>query len=109
MLGVVDVGSEKLSKVTSPACSQQPRCPKWNRFSYSFGFPEGQGPVDGIDSVRTLRFAQVVGKASNEVASRWANLIGAESFLHVKSLYRIATKVLDDLPKLNSATKYGTL
>ena len=109
MLGVVDVGSEKLSKVTSPACSQQPRCPKWNRFSYSFGFPEGQGPVDGIDSVRTLRFAQVVGKASNEVASRWANLIGAESFFHVKSLDRIATKVLDDLPKLNSATKYGTL
>ena len=94
MLGVVDVGSEKLSKVTSPVCSQQPRCPKWNRFSYSFGFPEGQGPVDGIDSIRTLRFGQVVGKASNEV---------------VKSLDRIATKVLDDLPKLNSATKYGTL
>ena len=91
MLGVVDVGSEKLSKVTSPVCSQQPRCRKWNRFSYTFGFPEGQGPVDGIDSVRTLRFAQVVGKASNEVASILPNLVGSEAFFHVESLDRIAT------------------
>ena len=51
MLGAVDVGGEKLSELTSPVCSQQPRGSKRNRFSYSLGFPESQGPVDGIDSV----------------------------------------------------------
>jgi len=92
VLGAVDVGGEKLSELTSPVCSQQPGCSERNRFSYSLGFPESQGPVDGVDSVRTLRFSQVVGEASNE---------GAESFFHVKSLDRIATEVLDNFPKLN--------
>ena len=109
MLGAVDVGGEKLSELTSPVCSQQPGCSERNRFLYSLGFPESQGPVDGVDSVRTLRFSQVVGEASNEVTSIWANLIGAESFFHVKSLDRIATEVLDNLPKLNSATKKRTV
>ena len=105
MFGAVDVGGEKLSKLTSPICSQQPGCSKRNGFAHSFGFPEGQCPVNGVDGVRTLRFSQVVGEASNEVASMWTNLVGAESFFHVKSFDRIATKVLDDLPKLNSTTK----
>ena len=51
VLGVVDVAGEKLSKVTSPVCSQEPRCSERDRFSYSFGFPEGQGPVNSIDGV----------------------------------------------------------
>ena len=109
MLGAVDVGGEKLSELTSPICSQQPGCSERNRFSYSLSFPESQGPVDGADSVRALRFSQVVGEASNEVTSIWANLVGAKSFFHVKSLDRIATEVLDNLPKLNSATKNRTV
>ena len=109
MFGAVDVGVEKLSELTSPIWSQQPGCSKRNRFSYSFGFPESQGSVDGIDGIRTLRFSKVVGEASNEVTSIWPNLVGAEAFFHVESLDRIATKVLDNLPKLNLATKKRTV
>ena len=109
MFGAVDVGGEQLSEITSPVGGQQPGCSKRNRFSSSSGFPESQGSVDGIDSIRTLRFSQVVGEASNEVTSIWANLVGAETLFHVKSLDRIATKVLDNLPKLNSATKKRTV
>ena len=109
MLGAVDVGGEKLSELTSPVSSQQPRGSERNWFAYSLGFPESQGPVDGADSVRALRFSQVVGEASNEVTSIWADLVGAGSFFHVKSLDRIATEVLDNLPKLNSATKNRTV
>jgi len=95
--------------MTSPICSQEPGCSKRNGFADSFGFPKGQGSIDGIDGIRTLRFSKVVGKSSNEVASLLADLVGAKSLLHVKSFDRIAPKVLDDFPKLNSATKYWTV
>ena len=91
MFGAVDVGGEKLSEITSPVWGQQPGCSKRSRFSYSFGFPEGQGSVDGIDRIRTSKFSKVVGEASNEVTSILPNLVGSEAFFHVESLDRIAT------------------
>ena len=51
MLGAVDMGGEKLSELASPVSSQQPRGSERNWFAYSLGFPESQGPVNGIDSV----------------------------------------------------------
>ena len=77
LLGHVDVGGEKLSKMTGPVCSQEPGCSKRYGFADSFGFPKFQGPIDGVDGIGTLGFSKVVGKSSNEVASLLANLIGA--------------------------------
>ena len=51
VLGAVDMGGEKLSELASPVSSQQPRGSERNWFAYSLGFPESQGPVNGIDSV----------------------------------------------------------
>ena len=69
LLGHVDVGCKKLSKVSCPVCSQKPWCSKRNRFANSFSLPKFQGSIDGVDGVGSLRFPKVVGETSNEVAS----------------------------------------
>ena len=78
LFGHVDMsGGEKLSKMTGPIGCKKPRCSKRYRFANSFGFPKGQSAIDGVDSVGSLRFSQVVGESSNEVASLLANFIGS--------------------------------
>lgn len=109
LLGHVDVGGEKLSKVACPIRSQEPWCPKRYGFADPFCFPKFQSPVDGVDGIGSLKFSKVVGKSSNEVASLLTHFIGAESFFHVEPFDGVATQVLNDFPKLNSATKYWTV
>ena len=106
LLGHVDVGGQKLSEVACPVRSQKPWCSKRSRLTDPFCFPKLQGTVDGVDGKGSLRFSKVVGKTSNEVASLYANFVGAESFFHVKALDGVAAQVLNNFPKLNTTTEY---
>ena len=76
LFGQMNVSSEKLPKVTSPMWGQKPGCSKRHWFAHTFGFPKGQGPVNGVGGVGSLRFSKVVGKSSNEITSLLANFIG---------------------------------
>ena len=70
------MSGEELSKVSSPVCSKKPWCSKGHRFANTFGFPEFQGPVDGVDGIGSLGFSKVVGESTDKIASLLANFIG---------------------------------
>ena len=44
----------------------------------TFAFPELDGPVDGVESIGSLRFAQVGCKLADEIATMEAELVRSD-------------------------------
>ena len=95
--------SEETSKLFGPVWGQKPRSSKRYRSSDSLRSPKGEGSINSVDGIRSLWFAEVVGKSAYEVTTLCSKFVGTDSFFHVEASDRVGAEVLDYFPKFDSS------
>ena len=65
-------------------------------------FPKFDGPVDGVESIRPLGFAQVGCELADKVAFMKAKLMRSDTFLHLEAFEGVGAQMLNHLPQGSS-------